>query len=230
MNPAPPAQPIVVLGGFLSFPAAYTGMRDALARLSGQAVWVAPVHTGHWLTTVSAAGWAGVLRVLGRTVQQAAAASPTGQVTLIGHSSGGVMARLYLGDEPFEGERFGGRRWVNTLCTLGSPHYNRRGAHLRKLVEARYPGAYFAPQVRYVAVMGRAVEGRRRGTPAERRAAATYAQLTDPGEGWGDGLVPEAAGLLKGAEVITLPGVHHYGLRGERWYGTPEVVAAWWGG
>jgi pimeloyl-ACP methyl ester carboxylesterase len=216
----PAAQPIVLLGGFLSFPAAYAGMRAALERVSGQPVWV---------TTVSAAGWAWVLRRLGRTVQMAAAASATGRVTLIGHSSGGVMARLYLGEEPFEGERFEGRRWVDTLYTLGSPHYNRRGARLRKLVEARYPGAYFAPEVRYVAVMGRAIEGRRHGTAAEQRAAATYAQITEIGEGWGDGLVPEASGLLKGAEHITLPGVYHYGLRGERWYGAPDVVAAWWG-
>ena len=39
---------------------------------------------------------------------------PSGRVTLVGHSSGGIMLRLFLDDQPFEGRRWNGRARVDT--------------------------------------------------------------------------------------------------------------------
>lgn len=223
-----PAQPIVLLGGAFSVAAVYAGMRDALARISGQAVTVVPTSVLAWSASVLPLGWALILDQLDAAVKPVAAGSPTGKVTLVGHSSGGIMARLYLGEQPFERRVYNGRQYVDTLITLGSPHYNYRGAYMRKLVDRRYPGAYFAPAVRYLAVAGKAVHGRKRGTLGEISAWRAYAQLIKDGESWGDGLVPVDCALLSGAAHLTLEGAHHYSMGGRSWYGAPDVIAQWW--
>lgn len=205
-------------------------MANEIARVSGQKVWVAQARTHHWLTTVTAAGWALVIRKLDEAVRAAAQSSPTGKVTLIGHSSGGVMARLYLGDKPFHGHIFNGLPWVDTLVTLGSPHYNRRGGRLRNEVQRLYPDAYFSPQVKYISVAGKALQGKRDGTSAERRLFRTYNRLCGNGSTWGDGLVPLESALLKGSHQVILEGAHHYGLKEGLWYGTPRLVEEWWEG
>ncbi|MCC6298347.1 MAG: esterase [Anaerolineales bacterium] len=223
------SHPIVFLGGFLSVPSIYAGMANELARVSGQKVWVAPARTHHWLTTVTAAGWGLILRILDRTVKKAVATSPTGKVTLVGHSSGGVMARLYLGDKPFQRRVFNGLSFVDTLITLGSPHYNHRGGRLRNKVQQMYPDAFFAPQVKYVSVAGKAVQGKRDGAPAERRVFGAYQRLCGNGSAWGDGFVPIESALLRGSKQITLEGAHHYGVKSGLWYGTPRLVEEWLG-
>ena len=45
----PMAQPIVILGGFLSFPKVYCGMRDLLAQIAEQPVGIVAVRTLDWL-------------------------------------------------------------------------------------------------------------------------------------------------------------------------------------
>ena len=66
------AQPIVILGGFLITGEAYAPMC-------------------RWLFTVGAWGWRRLLDRTAALVEELAAGSPTGKVTLIVHSSGGVM-------------------------------------------------------------------------------------------------------------------------------------------
>lgn len=224
MNP----QPIVLFGGFLSVPSIYDGMRDEIARVSGQKVWVVPAYTHHWLTAVVPAGWALLIRKLDATVREAVKTSPTGKITLIGHSAGGVMSRLYLGSKPFYGHIFNGIQWVDTIVTLGSPHYNYRGGRLRNEVNKMYPDAFFSPQVKYVSAAGKSVQGKRDGTSAERRIYGAYQRLCGNGSAWGDGLVPLESALLKGSEQVVLDGANHYGFKGNPWYGTPRLVEEWW--
>ncbi|MFL7810494.1 MAG: esterase/lipase family protein, partial [Anaerolineae bacterium] len=151
-------QPIVVLGGFASPSTVYTGFRDLLAERSGQPVWVVPTQTRDWLPSIVPAGWALLLAKLRRSVQEALRHSTTGKVTLIGHSAGGVLARLYLAPEPFMGHVYRGREHVDRLVTLGSPHYNQQrwlhGGLMSRWIERRYPGAFYR-QVRYTSVAGR---------------------------------------------------------------------------
>jgi pimeloyl-ACP methyl ester carboxylesterase len=225
-------QPVVIFGGFLSADRIYFALREALAALTGQPVSVVQTRSLDWLPSVSQYGWAALLRKLDRAVRTAAQISPTGKVTLVGHSAGGVLARLYLSPRPFYGEAFRGHQRVSQLITLGSPHHNRggltRGGYMSQWIEQHYPGAAFAPLVTYTAVVGKSLRGDRRGAPRERMAYRTYRSISGQGDEWGDGLVPISAALLRGAYHVTLDGVAHFSMFGDMWYGSETIVPLWW--
>ena len=105
---SPPSQPIVIFGGFLTYPMLYQSMRRALEAVSGCPVSIIPTHSLDWLSSVSFSGVALLLDKLHRTIRQAAAGSSSGKITLVGHSAGGVFSRLYLSPEPFAGRRYAG--------------------------------------------------------------------------------------------------------------------------
>ncbi|WP_370566631.1 esterase/lipase family protein [Cyanobium sp. LEGE 06143] len=149
-----PPQPIVILGGFLISPQAYEPMRARLEQLSGQPVRLVAVGKPEWLLTVFAFAWARILDRVAGSVAELAAGSPTGRVTLVGHSSGGIMLRLFLDDAPFQGRRYNGKALADTLVMLGSPHTARKATVLRQMVRRRLPGSVFADQVRYCSVAG----------------------------------------------------------------------------
>jgi len=218
-------KPIVILGGFLSTPMLYERMRQCLASLTGQPVYVAAARTPDWFCAVSRTGWAHLLQKLDRAVRDAAQRSPAGKVTLVGHSSGGVIGRLYLASEPFEGRVYNGLERVDLLVSLGSPHHNRHVGRIRQWVDQHYPGSYYVPAVRYVSVAGKSVRGDRHGSLAQRWAHHAYARLCGEGRVWGDGLVPVQSALLAGSQQITLEGVTHFG---QEWYGSERAVARWW--
>jgi hypothetical protein len=227
-------QPIVLLGGFLISAEAYGPMQNRLEALAGQPVRLVEVGRAEWLLTVFPFAWARILDRVAVAVRQQAATSPTGRVTLIGHSSGGIMLRLFLDDQPFQGRRYGGRTLADTLVTLGSPHTALRATVLRRMVDRRLPGASFAAatdghSVRYVSVAGDLDLHDLGTTPMARRLAPTaYRNSSGDPHDRGDGLVPVASALLAGAEHRVLEGVAHGGAFGSRWYGSPEVVERWW--
>jgi pimeloyl-ACP methyl ester carboxylesterase len=221
-------KPIVIIGGFLSCPAAYRGMRETLVRLSGQPVCVVETFSHDWLFAVAPIGWKRLLDRLQRTALQALSHASTGKVTLVGHSSGGVVGRLYLSPVPFLGVAYRGLEHVDHLITLGSPHHNERGTRMREWVDETYPGAFFTPQVDYTSVAGRAVQGNRHGSFRERCAHLFYRRLCGDGNAWGDGLVPEESALLQSSRQISLDGVSHFADIVGLWYGADGVISRWW--
>ena len=224
---APLAQPIVILGGFLITAEAYAPMAAWLEQRCGQPVRLVPATRLDWLLTVGAWGWRRLLDRTAALVQELAAGSPTGKVTLIGHSSGGVMLRLFLGPEPFEGRVYDGAALADRLVMLGSPHTALRATPLRQLVDRRYPGARFADRVAYVSVAGD-LDPADGSATARRLGPDSYRAICGSAAVPGDGLVPVASACLAGSRTVVLPGVAHGGAFGPRWYGTPEVVAQWW--
>jgi hypothetical protein len=224
-----PPQPIVILGGFLITAEAYEPMRHWLQERSDQPVAVVPASRFDWFLTVGALGWRRLLDRTAARVRDLAAASPSGRVTLIGHSSGGVMLRLFLGSEPFQGRVYNGAALVDRLFMLGSPHTALRATPLRQLVDRRYPGAFCGEAVEYVSVAGDLdlADGTTTAT-ARRLAPGSYRAISGSETVPGDGLVPVASAALAGSRVVVLPGVAHGGAFGARWYGTPEVLAQWW--
>jgi pimeloyl-ACP methyl ester carboxylesterase len=221
-------QPIVFLGGFLSSENTYRKTQQSLQKISGQEVWIVPVHVHIWFGSITLSGWVRILNRLNDTVSSVVEKSKTGKVTLIGHSSGGILGRLFLSPEPLRGHVYSGLDFVNTLITLGSPHYNHKGAALRKWVEEKYPGAYFDPDVRYVSVVGKAIRGNNRGSLKERRVHWFYKTLCGRGDVWGDGIVPLPSALLHGSQHIVVDGLRHYSRSEHPWYGTDEAVRSWW--
>ncbi|MCP9850814.1 triacylglycerol lipase [Cyanobium sp. Morenito 9A2] len=222
-----PDQPIVILGGFLIRPESYAPMVARLGQLSHQPVRLVAVGKPEWLLTVFASTWARILDRVAATVANLARQSPTGRVTLIGHSSGGILLRLFLDDAPFQGRCYDGKSLADTLLMLGSPHTALKATVLRAMVERRLPGSTFADRVRYVSVAGDLALPD--ASPLARRLAPTaYRNSTGLANDRGDGLVPVTAALLAGSMPVVLPGVAHSGAFGVRWYGSAAVVEAWW--
>lgn len=227
-----PVQPIVIFGGFMSFSMLYWEMRDALASIARQPVWIVQTVGHDWLPSVTSLGWAFLLRKLDQTVRQALGDSETGKVTLIGHSAGGVLARLYLNPKPFWGHVYRGRDTVDHLITLGSPHYNRGGltfgGPMSRWVEHRCPDACHAPQVRYTSVAGKLIRGDANGSLHARWVYHNYDKIGGDGKAWGDGLIPVDSALLRGSNQVVLDGVSHFSGFGGPWYASPEIIPLWW--
>jgi len=178
-------------------------------------------------------GWVNLLDKLDHIVCKAVSSSSTGKVTLVGHSAGGLLSRIYLSDKPVKGNVYNGAERIDHLITLGSPHLNRgglqRGGGLSRWVEGLVPGAYYAPQVRYTSVAGKAWRGSLLTTRQARLLYSIYEEVCGDGTAWGDGLVPVESALLPGSEQVVLDGISHFSMILPPWYGSPEVVERWWG-
>ncbi len=227
----PHACPIVIMGGFAGPARIYAGMRDVLAEISKQPVYIVPTRSLDWLPAISPLGWPYLLGKLRRTICRAVRASTIGRVTLVGHSAGGVLARFLLTPQPLLGQVYDERDRIDTLITLGSPHYNQNRQHggmMSQWVQSRSPDAAASEQVRYRCVVGRLIQGNARGGPREQYAYRQYKSIAGSGEVSGDGLIPIKSALLKGACHLVLDGVSHFTGFGGPWYGDNNIVPLWW--
>ena len=220
---------MLILGGFLITEEAYQPMCSWLRQHTQQPVELVPANRFDRLLTSWAFGWRRLLDRVAAQAEALAKGSATGKVTLIGHSSGGVMLRLFLADDAFAGRVYNGKRWADRLYMLGSPHTAVRATALRQMVDRRYPGACFADQVHYISVAG-ALSAADGSALSQRMAPGSYQAIAGCRDLEGDGLVPVQSALLRDSEPITLPGVAHGGAFGSSWYGTPDVVQQWWRG
>ena len=222
-------QPVVILGGFLITDEAYGPMAEWLSAQGGIDVSVVHASRLDWLLTSSAWGWQRLLKRVDHCVRQARDRCGGAPVTLIGHSSGGVMLRLYLAEHGLEGASLNGQKLCNRLISLGSPHQAKRATRLRALVDRLHPGCAFAPEVDYVSVAGRLELSSPQASDFARRSAAnSYRQIGAQPEDPGDGLVPVNSAWLKDSRLIELEATAHGGLFGQPWYGSIERVSQWW--
>ncbi|TVU33549.1 hypothetical protein EJB05_25373 [Eragrostis curvula] len=173
---ATPPRPAVILPGLGNNTGDYARLAAALRDDHGlPAAVVARVSRPDWLR--NAAGlvdgnyWRGTLRprpVLDwylKRVEEAVAeakelGAPDGKISLIGHSAGGWLARVYM-------EEFGASD-ISLLLTLGTPHLpppkgvpgvidQTRG--LLDYVEKNCAPAVYKPELRYVCIAGRYIQG-----------------------------------------------------------------------
>jgi pimeloyl-ACP methyl ester carboxylesterase len=223
---------IVFLGGFLSQAALYAGFSTAMESFSGKKVFLVDTRVMDWLPSVSKLGWSLILNKLDITVKRAARQSGDRKLTLIAHSQGGILARLYLSNEPFLGKSYCGLDYLDHLITLGSPHQNwggiQRGGPMARWVQQHVPDAAFAPRVRYTSVAGKHVRGDPSGSFIERLAFRSYQEICTDGSVWGDGIVPTDSALLPDSEAIVLDGVSHYSAVGKPWYGSEHILPLWY--
>jgi hypothetical protein len=158
---------------------------------------------------------------------------------VVGHSAGGIIARLLTAPEPFAGRRLGAASRIGAIVTLGTPHKLSNGEGIGRrinevassIADAIVPGSFFAPEIGYVSVASRAVRSDPRGTGRERVAQLLYRSIIGraavPGTE-GDGLVPVAATALAGARAVVLDScIHGPGASGP-WYGGDDEVDVWW--
>lgn len=225
------SRPIVLLPGYLAGAVEYRVLEQTLQTMGFPTVTV-PLRWQDWVPTIGGRSVAPILRSLDTTVQRVLQQYDVPKVTLVGHSAGGWLARIYLGETPYcvHPNDAGNCAWsardrVATLVTLGTPHTSLERWTRKNLdfVNLSYPGAFYA-DVRYVCVAGKAVYGDRWRSWL---AFSSYKLTCGQGNTWGDGITPIEAAHLKGAENLILDGAMH-SPRGNRvWYGSPGLLEHW---
>ena len=123
---------VVVVPGFLSGADAYGGMARALEATGWfTSVTVVPITRDMWYPTLLGGDFAPMLDAIeaavvsiGETNDDAdRVTNPRRDLCVVGHSAGGWLARLWMGDAPYaNGKVYGGAPRVKTLLTLGTPH------------------------------------------------------------------------------------------------------------
>ena len=236
------APTVLVLGGFITSPPLYLPLVRRLRDRGAADVVVASVWTPDWLLAARR-GLGPIVTRCGRGLLAAAARSEAmsrgAPLLLVGHSAGGVNARLLTSPAPFEGRRLNAAGRIGAIVTLGSPHMvsgpgvmgRQAGTRAATFANREVPGASWAPTTGYLAVASRAVPGRRDGTPAERQRWRLYQDLlAAPGEAEidGDGLVPVRSALLPGALSLVLDDAAHGQWPGRDWYGSDRFLDRWW--
>ncbi|NWF79659.1 MAG: alpha/beta fold hydrolase [Chloroflexi bacterium] len=223
-------RPLVLIGGYLTGPGDFAELATALQQPAyGYQVFVAPIGRLRWALTRD---WdfRPVLAILRATVERALASSGADQVDILAHSVGGTVARMYLGDQPYLGQVYGGRRYVRNLVMLGTPHHSQEYWTRRSVgfVNNTYPGAFY-PEIRYVSVVGRAIQGNPQGSVLQRMARNSYVMVSGKthARAWGDGITTLHCAALGGAEYLVVDGVSHSPLHGRPWYGDQAGLARW---
>ncbi len=238
--------PVVVLApGLLTAPGWYESMAATLRRRGAAEVVIARVYPQDWMLAAVRDLGPIVTRV-GRALLAGSArsrdlpASLGAPILLVGHSGGGIVARLLTSAAPFSGRRLGASGRIGAIVTLGAPNQvgsgARWGRHLAdagvRFANRHVPGAACAPATGYVSVGSRLVAGRDDpGDPMARFFRTIYDEvLPQPGveQVDGDGLVPVASALLPGAHHVVLDDAWHGPAARAPWYGQEAQVQAWW--
>jgi pimeloyl-ACP methyl ester carboxylesterase len=233
---------VLVLGGFLTAPPMYRRFVERLRGYGAAGVVVANVWTPDWLIASTrgagavATRSARALLAAGRVSAEVSEGAP---VLVVGHSAGGLIARILTASEPLPGKRFGAVPRIGAIVTLGTPHVLSTGQGIGRRVnevvsrvaEDAAPGTCHSPMIGYVSVASRAIRGDPTGSGRERVAYLLYRSVMGrealPGTE-GDGLVPVASAILAGSRSIVLDGAIHGPSAGAPWYGTDAAMAVWW--
>jgi triacylglycerol esterase/lipase EstA (alpha/beta hydrolase family) len=225
--------PTVILPGYLAGSTPYREMEESLREMGSVAVTV-PLRRRDWVPTVGGRSMLPILQKLDETVQRLREETGSDRINLVGHSAGGWISRIYLGEIPYDVHAVNvgktclwkARTFVNTLVTLGTPHVSRERWTKRNLdfVKDHYPGAFY-DGVHYVCAAGKAVYGDR--TFKNWFTHSSYELTCGQGYCWGDGITPVESAHLEGAENVTLENVWHSPRAERQWYGTPAIVKDW---
>lgn len=239
---SPPAPTVLVLGGFGTSPPVYRPFVRRLRERDVADVVVASVWTPDWLLAAPR-GLGAVVTRSGRALLLASARSELrslgAPVLVVGHSAGGMSARLLTAPVPFQGRRLNAAGRIGAIVTLGTPHMvaieghlgRQVGGHAAAFANREVPGPCFAPRVGYLAVSSRVLVGRRDGSRRERRAWGVYQSLIadpDATEIEGDGLVPVRSALLPGAPSLVFDDADHGQWLTHDWYGSARFLDRWW--
>lgn len=224
--------PTVIIPGYFAGASPYRALETDLRRRGIEAT-VVPLTQASWIPTIGGRSIQPILMAIAETIASVKVETGCDRVNLVGHSAGGWIARIYLGEQPYDVHPvdrqrrnvWSGHHHVETLLTLGTPHFSQERWTRRNLdfVNQTYPGA-FHESVSYVCFAGKSVFGQRWRTWFTYNS---YQITSGQGACWGDGITPITAAHLAKATNITLDHVFHSPKPGVDWYGTPHVVEQW---
>ncbi len=225
--------PTVIVPGYLASAQPYQEMESALIAQGFPSVTV-PLRKRDWFSTLGDRSVLHIIQALDATAQRVMVDYDCNQINLVGHAAGGWIARIYLGERPYQvhpsdRQRTGprpARGHVGALITLGTSHVSARRWSQKNLdfVNQTYPGAFYR-DVRYTCIVGKAVMG----NPSNKAAFKRYKMTGGEGAVWGDGVVPIASAHLAGATNVVLDDVFHTAHPQRLWYGSTSVVDKWSG-
>tara|TARA_Y100000589_G_scaffold74994_1_gene68501 strand:- start:6006 stop:6749 length:744 start_codon:yes stop_codon:yes gene_type:complete len=220
--------PIIILGGFLITSEAYFQMKSFFENSCNRRVYIVEVTRNDWLKSSNIKGWVNILDKVQETVSMAISETGTEKIDFIGHSSGGIILRLFLSDQLFGGKKYNGKLITENLITLGSPHQALRATKLRKFVNEKYPGCFFN-EVNYISVGGKVdIKSKNSYFITKMLARRSYESISGVSKCEGDGLVPLSSSLLEGSSKVILKDTYHGGIFGKYWYGSVLRVNNWW--
>ena len=231
---------VVIAPGLLFSAKDYRGLRARLLALGHPRVETLPVSSWEWAPSLLlGAPFTWYLDKLDRLARDLA---DEGVVSVVGHSAGGWLARIWLASEVYNGKAYrAGSLDVEALVTLGTPHLSveeypfgrvrerRRGEKAAMSEKARGSSLCFANEfasaeaigVKVVSVAGKSAEAN-----GSWFARASYRATCRRGDVVGDGVTPVESALLSGADHLVLDGVTH-GPSTPMWYGDDKVVEKW---
>tara|TARA_Y100000589_G_scaffold68670_1_gene60376 strand:- start:2172 stop:2759 length:588 start_codon:yes stop_codon:yes gene_type:complete len=181
-----------------------------------------------WFKSNSIDGWINILNKVKDKVEMALKETHAKKIDLIGHSSGGIMLRLYLANDPFNDVIYDGKSIVKNLITLGSPHQAVNATPLRKFVDEKYPRNFYK-NINYVSIGGDVeINSIQTYFLTKIIARNSYKSISGDKNERGDGLVPLSSSLLVNSQQIILPGTVHGGIFGKDWYCSYSKVREWW--
>jgi hypothetical protein len=246
---------VLIVGGLLTSPWVYWSMKRPLMARGASRVSIAPLFGVHWLVSAFV-GLGPATSIVTRAIERLSDEDGGRPILVIGHSGGGILARLATARRSFDGARRAPSGAVGAIVTLGTPHLaqrvdgtlGRQGMRaLRFLARfgssaggpSRGPSAGLSgdPEGPAVLSVGSSYAEHDGGSPwslpslRTALARACYAALLGPAgrRGPGDGMVPVACAHLPGARTITLGGFAHGPfVWGARWYGAEAGIEAWW--
>ena len=235
---------VLLLGGLFTSPPMYAPTTRRLLRRGAAHVVIADVWLPDWLICLYRGPGAIVARsaralIRANQVAEASDRSLGAPLLVIGHSAGGLTARLLTSEAPFAGRRLGAARRIGAIVTLGTPHAVDERKKLGRLLagaatsfaDTAVPGTAYSPTTSYLSVRSRFVLGHASGNARERAAHQLYRGILPFPRVTvmaGDGLVPLRAAGLEGSEILTLDRIVHGQFGGSPWYGSDEAVDVWW--
>jgi pimeloyl-ACP methyl ester carboxylesterase len=180
-------------------------------------------------------GFGSVMLRTGRAIGRTWRAGGRQPIIVVGHSAGGIAARLAMADKPFNGRSAGVAEAVGCLVTLGTPHglqrltnrYHHAGHAALEFLDATTPGAFFAPRTSYLSVGGRTPGAEFPGLAGDVANEMFGVAVGRETQALGDGIVPFSAVHLDGATQLTYEDVRH-GMVGAPWYGDDIMLDRWW--
>jgi hypothetical protein len=228
---------VLIVGGFLTEPVNYRRVRERLLVRGAGAVTIAGIHIPDWLAA-GVVGFGPILARTGREIRRAWLAAGRRPIIVVGHSGGGILARLAMSDTPLNGHRGGVAEAVGCLVTLGTPHelararvrVRHRGIEAAQFLDRTTPGAWHQPATAYLTVASDFIKPRDAlpGPRWDRFRARVFWSLVGPiAPAGSDGIVSVSAAHLDGARQLTFSDVRH-GHIGGPWYGDPAVIDRWW--